>query len=241
MQNHGTVPKQDTTRQTLEFGAALCKQAPHLTPDQMQFWISNQKMLQQVLASALVIPDWHRLWACFYKEVWGIENDFLQLELPKKQRGFNWFILMMKSLDREIIFAKGAERKIFEEDPLASRKLFSDRYALPKSYGVWIRDGVEADAENRDRSASYSLDEALSGKSRAITFEEYAVFYIFYNWLTGKFLDQKGWTICAGSKTYPAYDHDDVPCCHTVAGKMKIIYCGFRACRPDRSFRSVID
>ena len=217
MKKHGTVRKKDTTRQAMEFGAALLKQAPHLTPEEMQYWIKNQGKLQETLATALGIPDPRKEWEQFYQEVFGKKVDFSELELPGEAEGFNWLIIMMEGLTPNKLFAKCQER-------FASWRYTDDLDAIKsvrtadKTYSVWVRDRIEADEENKNKSANDCEKEGI----KAITLEERLLLELFYHWRTGKHLDINNVTLCSGSR-----DPDgDVPRVYFNGRKVSVHYYG---------------
>jgi len=195
MAKHGTVPKRDTTRQAMEFGAAVLKQLPHLGPEEMQYWIKNQGKLQETLSTALNIPDPRREWERFYQEVFGKEVDFSELELPEKQDGFNWLIIMLEGLTPNKLFAKCKER-------FASWRYTDDLDTIKsvrtadKTYAIWVRDRIEADEENKNKSGNDCDKEGIKG----MTLEERLLLELFYNWRTGKHLDIDNITLCSGSR-----------------------------------------
>ena len=196
MKKHGTVPKKDTTRQAMEFGAALLKQSPHLTPEEMQFWIKNQGKLQEVLIEALGIPDPRKEWERFYQEVFDKEVDFSELELPEKQDGFNWLIVMLEGLTPNKLYDKCKEH-------FASWKYTDDLNTIKsvrtadKTYAIWVRDRIEADEENKNKSANTCQAEGING----ITLEERLLLEFWYHWKTGKQLDIQNATLCSGSRS----------------------------------------
>ncbi len=216
MKKHGTVPKkQDTTRQAMEFGAALLKQAPHLTPEAMQFWIKNQGKLQETLATALGIPDPCREWERFYLEVWGTKVDFSQLDLPAKAEGFNWLIIMLEGLTPNKLFDKCKESFVSWRYTEDLNTIKSVRTA-DKTYAVWVRDRIEADEENKNKSANDCEKEGLKGS----TLEERLLLELFYHWRTCKHLDINNVTLCSGS----CYSDGDVPRVGFRGGGVRV-YC----------------
>lgn len=198
MKKSGTVPKKnDTTRQTLEFSSALLSQAPHLDPEVMQWWIENKDVLKNVLADALLIPDPRKEWECFYQEEFGKEVDFSDLELPEKQKGFNWLILMLEGLTPNKLYDKCKEsfksgRYKNDLDTIKSVRTTDNTYA------VWVRDRIEADKENKNKSVNDCDKEGIKG----ITLEEMLLLILFRHWLTGKNLDVENITLCAGSRDF---------------------------------------
>ncbi|MCX6795926.1 MAG: hypothetical protein NTW06_00310 [Candidatus Falkowbacteria bacterium] len=89
----------------------------------------------------------------FYKEVFGIEADFItDLLIPERQEGFNWLLVMMEGLTPNKLFAKCKERfpswKYTEDLDTIQSVRKTDR-----TYAIWLRDREEADEENKNKSA----------------------------------------------------------------------------------------
>jgi hypothetical protein len=195
MTKHGTVPKKDTTRQTLEFGAAVLKQLPRLEPEDMQYWIKNQGKLQEVLANALGIPDPRLEWQRFYEEVFGVKADFLEIVLPEKQEGFNWLVVVQEGMTANRIFDKCKER--FQSwRYIEDLNTISSVRKTDKTYAIWLRDRIEADEENKNLSANKCKELGING----ITLEERLLLELFYHWRTSKHLDINNVTLCTGSR-----------------------------------------
>jgi len=217
MKKHGTVPrKQDTTRQAMEFGAALLKQAPHLASEEMQYWIKNQGDLQEALAKALGIPDPRREWERFCQEVFGISVDFSSLVLPEKRDGFNWLIVMPQGMTANRLFDKCKERFAawrYTEDLDTTKSVRT----AEKATAIWVRDRIEADEENKKKSANVCKAEGING----ITLEERLLLELFYHWRTGKHLDIQNVTLCSGSRN----PHGGVPDVSWAVGKLDVGSC----------------
>jgi len=146
-------------------------------------------------------------WSRFYKEVFGIEADFTDLQIPEKQDGFNWLIVMLAGLTPNKLFAKCEERFASWCYTYDIETIKSVRTA-DKTYAVWVRDNIEADKENKNKSANDCDKEGIKG----ITLEERLLLELFYHWRTGKHLDSINVTLCSGSR-YP-YGHVPNVCWH---------------------------
>jgi len=214
---NGTVPKKvDTTRQAMEFGAALLKQAPHLTPEEMQYWIKNQGELQDVLVKAIVIPDPCRELECFYLEVFNRRVDFSDLAIPEKREDFNWLIIILQGLTANRLIEEHKKRFKVECDIKDLNAIKSVRTA-DKTYAIRLRDRIEADEENKNKSANDCKAEGING----ITFVECLFLEVFYHWRTGKHLDIKNATLCLGSR-----DSDGgVPCVRWGSRFNLLVHC----------------
>jgi hypothetical protein len=167
-------------------------------------------------------------WQRFYKEVFGYTTDFSKLQIPDKANGFNWLIIHAR-LKLSEIFKACKERFPIESCFTEMGKVDSNR-SYPEIYAIWVRDRIEADRENKNRSARYFT-------TPCITFEERLLLEIWYYRMTGgEHLDTTNATLCTGSH----YDHSGyVP---TVCWRNKLIigFCRYEAARNYIRTRSVI-
>ncbi|HDQ23060.1 MAG TPA: hypothetical protein ENN28_03775 [Candidatus Uhrbacteria bacterium] len=134
-------------------------------------------------------------WARFYKEVFGLEADFTDLQLPEEREGFNWLLVMLQGLTPNKLFDKCKERFSawrYTEDLDA---ITSDRQT-DRTYAIRLRDREEADEENKNKSANTCKAESIIG----ITLPERLLLELFYHWRTGKHLDINNVTLCSGSR-----------------------------------------
>lgn len=150
-------------------------------------------------------------WQAFYKkhrERLGLEErdfDFLNegIRIPEPKEGFDRLIIVAKGLTPEKLFSgmKSLMPAWKYWDNLD--EIVSDRKA-DKDYCIWIRNRVEADEELKNKSANDMKRESIPG----IAIEERLLYEIKFFDETGKHLDIKNWTLCAGSRLPDGY----VPC-----------------------------
>jgi hypothetical protein len=211
---NGTVPKkkekEDTTRQTMELCAAVSKQLPHITPEEMQFWIQNQGKLQEVLAVALVIPDPLKEWELFYQEVFGITVDLSGLAIPKAKKGFNRLVVMLQDMTAKRLFDKCTERfQAYCE--IKNLSLVSSERIVKKTYAIRRRDLFKADEEEKAAKVEFKnvlINESDKPGISHVTLEECWISYLFDDWQPGrKNLDFKREMLCLGSHCFGS----DVP------------------------------
>jgi len=133
-------------------------------------------------------------WRTLYLEVFSIEIDTSELRIPKRVLGFNWLIVVTDGLTPNKVFEAtkrlcGAGRYPRDLDSITSIR------RTDKAYAIWVRDRVEADEELKRKSAQDLKRESVN----CITLEERMLLEIWYYRKTGKHLDLKSWTLCAGS------------------------------------------
>jgi len=187
-----------------------------LTKEAAQKIISNKGKLIKAIGRAFQeiigasgYDDLLAEWVRFYHEVFGIEADFTDLQIPEKRDGFNWLIIMLAGLTPNKLFAKCQERFASWKHTDDLNTIKSVRTA-DKTYAIWVRDRIEADEENKNKSTNDCKSEGING----ITLEERLLLELFYHWRTGKHLDIDNWTLCSGSRSpdghVPYVDwHDD--------------------------------
>lgn len=146
-------------------------------------------------------------WVSFYREVFGEEVDFSGLRVPERRDGFNRLIVVAKGMTPESVFQKcralfkawkytidrSLDEVVFDADDGVEQKY---RQSDHKTYAVWVRDRVEADQELKNLSANQLKEYGILG----ITLEARELYELKYFKETGKHLDWKIVTLCAGSR-----------------------------------------
>ena len=172
-------------------------------------------------------------WAKFYKEVFNQNFDFSNIKIPAKKTGFDRLIIVAKGMTHTKAFNKCSE--LFKTYSYYNEleKIKNDRNANTESYAIWVRDRVEADEENKNKSANDLKKENHTG----ITFLERIIFEFKYFKETGKHLDIDNWTLCTGSR-----DSDgDVPFASwDWDGKFKVYWDDPSLSRSDLRSRSAV-
>lgn len=157
---------------------------------------------------------WAAEYTRFYAEVFGLEVNFVGVEIPAEQPGFGWVVMIPQGLTLNQTWAKCQERFPAESyigSDLDQAVLTSDRTSA-KAYAKRLRNRVEADEENKSLSADdlkanghwgIALLERLVLKAnghQGITLLERLVLELWYHWKTGDHLDLVNVTLCAGSR-----------------------------------------
>lgn len=140
---------------------------------------------------------WAAEWTRFYKEVFGLDVDLTQAKILFTD-GSGWVIMIPQGLNLNQVWTKCGElfpTESYIGDDLSD--VASDRTANDFTYAVAFRNRVEADVENRDKSANVLKRE----NAQSITLLERLLLELWYFWKTGGgHLDLLNVTLCAGSR-----------------------------------------
>lgn len=144
-------------------------------------------------------------WQTFYRDVFGIEADFSNLQIQAKQKDFDRLIVVAQGMTPQWLYDKCKElfpcRKWTDKN--LDEIVISDRTAKDGPYVIWVRNRVEADEELKNLSANQLRERDVAG----ITLEERLVYEIKYFKETERHMDIDNWTLCTGSR----YDGGGVP------------------------------
>lgn len=171
------------------------------------------------------IEEWIAEWEGFYQGVFGIKTDFSNLQIPKKESGFNRLIIMAAGMIPQRIYDKCEE--LFpcwkwNSDNLDIVVTYSERTSKNGAYAIWARDCIEADEEFKNHSADTIKEKNITTE----TLEERCIHELKYFKETGEHLDMKNITFCTGSR----YSSGEVPSISWVSGKFRL-----RSVLPDRA------
>lgn len=144
------------------------------------------------------------VWGSRYLGI-GIKKDFSKLRIPDRPDGFSRLIGVVKELKiSELITQLKKKMNFWTYADLKNLDKVEDIVQRPDGdYAIWVRDRQEADEELKNKSAEDIQNEDLNTeilKERLL--HEWA-----YNEETGKHLDEKSSTLCAGSR----FSDDSVP------------------------------
>ncbi|PCI30239.1 hypothetical protein COB55_00460 [Candidatus Wolfebacteria bacterium] len=143
-------------------------------------------------------------WELFYCEEFGENQDFSQLKIPEKQKGFNRLIVVAKGMTMNLTYYACTRKFLCEryEKDLDAIVIENDSVSK-ESYAIWVRDCVEADEGLKNLSAGDLLKRGIKG----ITLLERMLLELKYFRETGKHLDIENITLCSGSR----FPDDRVP------------------------------
>lgn len=176
-------------------------------------------------ASVRTEPDggWTADWTRFYREVFGIEVKLTDAKILYNN-GSGWVIMVPQGMTLNQVWAKCGELFPTESyiGDLDASVPTNDRTATD-CYAIAIRNRVEADAENKDKSANNLAKESVKG----ITLLERLLLALWYFWKTGGgHLDLLKITLCSGSRYHDGY----VPTVDWDGSQLSV-----RGCGPDDS------
>ncbi len=158
-----------------------------------------QKKLRAVVNEYLEASPYEQQlisWQDFYREHFGIEIDFSEIELPETKDDFDRLIIVARGMTMNQVF-KACEKHFTcwkYYDDLDKNTPINDRPA-DKTYAIAIRDRVEADEEYKNLSANELTEKSIKG----ITLLERLVLELKYFTETGSHLDISNITLCSGS------------------------------------------
>lgn len=180
-----------------------------ITPQELGRFLKRENLFEKLKDLTSQIAEWE----VFYQEVFDREVDFSNLELPEKAEGFNWLIVRPEGMTPNKLFDKCKERfpswRYTEDLDVIESVRKAD-----KTYAIWVRDRIEADKENKNKSVNDCDKKGIKG----ITLEERLLLELFYNWRTGKHLDIDNTTLCSGSRN----PHGRVPSVDWSDGKLRV-------------------
>lgn len=177
-----------------------------------QYWIGKKGKLANEVKKILVrsngnesefanlIPDWQN----FYKNLFGLNLDLSDIAIPEKPTEDNWRLLIIADIALETLYAKCKEKFRcwrWTNDNFDKIVIYNERDAKNGSYAIWVRDEIEADEKHKNLSAN----QIKSTNIKTETLAERLIHELKHFQETGKHLDIKNITLCAG------YSDGDVP------------------------------
>ena len=148
------------------------------------------------------ISDWQN----FYQRLFGKEYDLSGIRIPEKPSEGRWRLLIIVDLTLEQLYAKCEE--LFPcwrwtDENLDEIVNWNERDAKNGAYTIWVGDKVEADDKLKNRSANDIKTKGITTE----TLTERLIHELKFFDETGKHLDAKKVTLCAGSR----FSHGHVP------------------------------
>ncbi|TSC89773.1 MAG: Uncharacterized protein G01um10143_263 [Parcubacteria group bacterium Gr01-1014_3] len=133
-------------------------------------------------------------WQNLYLEL-GLKVEITNLKIPAPEPGFTRLILVPEGLTPNKAFAL-LKKKMQVWKYTDNLDTITSVRDTKKTYVIWVRDRVEADEEIKNKSA----DDLKSEGINCITLIERLLYELKFFTETGKHLDEKNWTLCAGSR-----------------------------------------
>jgi hypothetical protein len=157
-------------------------------------------------------------WRLFYRRVCGVSFRPESVTAPKERCGFSRMIVVAKGVTPDGMFALCAKRFPASRHVTRLDECVPARDRTPAApYAVCVRDSAEPD---RDLGGLSALD-LLKKQVPAITLLERLLFELKFFSETGRHLDQKDITLCAGSR----YPDGRVPVTIFGRGEFTIHWC----------------
>ncbi len=157
-----------------------------------------QILLRQNLVTEAINPQLAD-WLQFYREVFDLEWDPADINLPAERFGFGWLVVVAKGLTRNAVFGLCYKRfngKVWRfYDDLNKAVTHNDREPI-ETYAIRVRDCVEADECHKGKSANTATGAGIKGMTNL----ERMLLELWYHWKTNDHLDKKNLTICSGSR-----------------------------------------
>jgi len=173
---------------------------------------------RQLVEAQPTLHDMVSGWVNFYKEVFGLDLNFSEVQIPERKPGFDRLIIVAQGMTPQRLFNKCKE--LFTSWKYTDKDLDefvkSVRTAENGTYAIWVRERVDADKENKNLSANQLKERGDEG----ITLEERMLYELKFFNESGKHLDVASWTLCAGSR----YSDGDVPCVRLYGDKFKVYW-----------------
>ena len=174
--------------------------------------------LAQLLLKYGAIDEARADWQAFYKEHFGLHVDFNRVMIPACP-GEGWrLIFIPKGMTMNKAFAQC--KKLFATWQYADdldKAIPTNARVASDHYAVWVRDGIEPDAEHLGKSTK-AVDPDMKIGS---TLLERIILEVKYFSETGNHLDIKGVTLCSGSRN----SEGGVPLAHWFVGEFGVRWC----------------
>jgi hypothetical protein len=148
--------------------------------------------------AVMTIESQIKLWETFYKELFGMNEDFSQVSIPKHRPGFDRLIIVAHGVTLEMVCSVACSRFGLSTSlwrDIASFNKIECRDTKNGSYAILVRDDVDADRTHINRSIDYLKRENING----IMIIEYLFMALFRLGLDGTTLDCQTSTLCSGS------------------------------------------
>ncbi|MBM3256065.1 MAG: hypothetical protein FJZ04_01165 [Candidatus Moranbacteria bacterium] len=192
----------------VEFQLAVLRALPRdISQEIADGWRENGKALAKAFREVLFplsdVPEDHRTilsdWQNFYQQLFGKEYDFSGVRIPEKPSDGRWRLLIIIDLSLEQLYAKCKELfpcLRWTDENLDKIVIRNERDAKNGAYAIWVRDEVEADEDLKGLSAN----DIEAKKITSETLVERLTHELKFFDETGKHLDVKNITLCAGSR-----------------------------------------
>ncbi len=197
-----------------------------LSPVEIEYWLGKKTQLQKlalkmlkeqgflsVPSYGLIRDDWER----FYQTEFGLTVDFSEVVIPESPDQVWRLIFVGQGLTCNQVYDSWKFPKWQYEKDLDTAVPTNVRVA-DHHYAIWVRDGIEPDQEFLGQSTRKADADMKIG----MTLLERMVLESKYFAETGKHLDNKGLTLCSGSRHAAGH----VPLVYLLTdGKVNVHWC----------------
>lgn len=172
-----------------------------LSVEQVSYWLGHKTELKQKLCEVFAVMDEYVTlregWQKFYKEHFKWDVDFSRVIIPPKPAIGSWRLLIIaQGMTLNKMFARMEQLfKCWKYADNLDTAVSTNVRTTASHYAVWVRDGVEPDAEFLGKS----VREADPDMKIGMTLLERTTLGVKYFAETNKHLDIKGLTFCSGS------------------------------------------
>ncbi len=178
--------------------------------EQLRYWQLHKREMKVKLQEALgqvfnIIVDEHesvrREWEKFYEKRLGWKVDFTHVFIPVKPEGVWRLLIIAKGLTCDKVYWAWTFPKWKYMNGSIDESVPTNIRTASEHYAVWVRDGIEPDAEFLGKSTK-EVDPTMEV---GMTLLERMTFEGKYFDETGKHLDIVGATFCGGSRSTDGY------------------------------------
>jgi len=159
-----------------------------------------QKKLRNVVNEYLEASPYEQQllsWQDFYREYFGMELDFSEIEIPETKDGFDRLIVIAKGITVNQVYDACAKRfSCWRYVNDLDKDVPTNDRTSKEAYAVWVRNNIEADEQYKNTSANELAKRSIKG----ITLLERLVLELKYFAETGNHLDITNVTLCSGSR-----------------------------------------
>jgi hypothetical protein len=232
----------ETVKLLLALANFIARVLADLPIEQIQFLLTNKKgiltkKLREVFEIAMdPFAEIRAEWEEFYSKHFGLTADFSTVQILPKPAGGSWrLIFIAHGLKMNAVLAAmrvSFKTWAYQEDLDAT--VTKNVRTSAAAYAIWVRDGIEPDEKYLGQSTRQADPDGKIG----MTVLERMVLELKYFLETGKHLDEKGVTLCSGSRNaggdvlYVCFYPDD--------SRVEVDWCGVDYSDPTFGLREAV-
>lgn len=169
---------------------------------ELQHWIGKKDAMRKQLLGMFNISDMFveekEQWRKFYQKYFSLDLNFTDMVIPEKPTVGDWKLLIIAQdlTLNQIYKSMSGMFKCWKYADDLDASVTKNARDTRTAYAVWVRDGIEPDAQYLGKSANQADPTMAIG----MTLLERMILEMIYFSETGKHLDIKGVTFCTGSR-----------------------------------------